>query len=209
LGKFIVADRVTLENVTQSVAVLHIGQDPAALQALNLCSPDQCVGVISCRRISEAGTHAVVKRDVLDTVTERCRTLLGEPITPPEYRALRWQAGVPEYPTELNEDVILTECGMRQAVSFTKGCYVGQEVLERSDAIGKLPRTLERLVLAGKDTVASGANLVAGDGATLGKVVSSSAHTERAETLVFALLRTGKYSRGDVVRCGDRLGTIV
>lgn len=209
LGKFIVADRVTLENVTSSVAVLHIAQEQAELGAHNVYSPDQCVGVISCRRVADTGAHVVLKREALDEVTKRCRALFGEPVAPREYETLRWKAGVPVYPTELNDDVILTECGMREAVSFTKGCYVGQEVLERSDAIGKLPRTLERLVLTGDGVVASGASLVSNDGAPVGKVVSSVANNERAETLVFALLRTGKYSRGDVVRCGDRLATIV
>jgi len=209
LGKFIVADRVTLENVTSSVAVLHIAQEQAELGARNVYSPDQCVGVISCRRVADIGAHLVLKREALDEVTKRCRALFGAPVAPREYETLRWKAGVPVYPTELNDDVILTECGMREAVSFTKGCYVGQEVLERSDAIGKLPRTLERLVLTGDGVVASGASLVSNDGAPVGKVVSSVANNERAETLVFALLRTGKYSRGDVVRCGDRLATIV
>jgi folate-binding protein YgfZ len=209
LGRFIVADRVTLENITNSVAVLHIGQDPARLKELSVCSPEQCESVVQCRRIAEAGAHVLVKREELPAVAKRFQAVCGEPIVATEYNRLRWNAAVPAYPTELNSDVILTECGMRDAVSFTKGCYVGQEVLERSDAIGKLPRTLERLVLAGATAVAPGASIESGEGVSIGKAVSSFVDSERAKTYVFALLKTGKYTRGDAVQCESRAATIV
>jgi folate-binding protein YgfZ len=209
LGKFIVADRVNLENITNSVAVLHIGLDQTRLEELGIYSPEQCVSVVPCRRIAQAGTHVLVKREELPAVAKRFQALCGESITADEYHRLRWNAAVPVYPTELSSDVILTECGMREAVSFTKGCYVGQEVLERSDAVGRLPRTLERLVLSGNTAVAPGVSIETSEGVSVGKVVSSFVDNERAETCVFALLKTGKYTRGDAVRCENRTAKIV
>jgi folate-binding protein YgfZ len=209
LGKFIVADRVTLENITNSAAVLHIGLDPARLEELGIYSPEQCVAVIPCRRIAQAGSHVLIKREELPAVTKPLQTACGESITTAMYNSLRWDAAVPVYPTEINSEVILTECGMRHAVSFTKGCYVGQEVLERSDAIGRLPRTLERLVLSGNTVVACGVSIENSEGASIGKVISSFVDSERAETRMFALLKTGKYVRGDTVQCMGHSATIM
>jgi glycine cleavage system T protein len=44
---------------------------------------------------------------------------------------LRIEAGIPRYGPDLDEDTLLLEAGLLNAVSFTKGCYVGQEIVER------------------------------------------------------------------------------
>jgi folate-binding protein YgfZ len=66
------------------------------------------------------------------------------------YRAVRIEAGVPEMGTELNERTIPQEAGLvvERAVSFTKGCYTGQELVARLDARGNnVPRNLRGVVL--------------------------------------------------------------
>jgi folate-binding protein YgfZ len=209
LGKFIVADRVVLENITPSVKLLHVGLGEAEMRSHALCTEVDCLGMLPARRIAQAGSHLLVRGNAYDAIADRCRLIFGDPITPLEYHRLRWRMGLPIYPTEVNDDVILTECGMRDAVSFAKGCYVGQEVLERCDAIGRLPRILERIVLEGAGDVPGGASVTLSSGEQLGKVVSSVSNNERSESFLFALLKTGKYSRGDVVRCMERVGVIV
>jgi folate-binding protein YgfZ len=119
-------------------------------------------------------------------------------MTSTEYQLMRLQRGAPTFPDEINENVILTECGMRDAVSFTKGCYVGQEVIERSDAIGKVPRTLERIVISGVQ-VTLGATITNAQGETIGKIVSSATDEASATTYAFALLRTGVYSADEQI----------
>jgi folate-binding protein YgfZ len=66
------------------------------------------------------------------------------------YRTVRIEAGVPEMGTELDERTIPQEAGLvvERAVSFTKGCYTGQELVARLDARGnKVPRNLRGVVL--------------------------------------------------------------
>jgi|GEM_PF-2742928 len=52
---------------------------------------------------------------------------------------------------ESDTPVLLAEIGILDAVSFTKGCYVGQEVVARIDAMGKAPRTLQRCRVEGSE----------------------------------------------------------
>jgi len=49
---------------------------------------------------------------------------------------LRIEAGIPRYGAELGEDVIPLEAGLLNALSFNKGCYIGQEIVERARSRG-------------------------------------------------------------------------
>src|SRR6266567_7462416 len=49
---------------------------------------------------------------------------------------LRIEAGIPRYGAELGEDTLPLEAGLLNALSFTKGCYIGQEIVERTRSRG-------------------------------------------------------------------------
>jgi tRNA-modifying protein YgfZ len=68
-----------------------------------------------------------------------------------DYEAARMEAGFPRHGTELDERTIPAEAGLVEAsVSFTKGCYTGQELVARIDSRGNnVPRNLRGLLLAG------------------------------------------------------------
>jgi len=70
---------------------------------------------------------------------------------PGAYEAARIEAGFPCYGTELDERTIPAEAGLVEAaVSFTKGCYTGQELVARIDSRGSnVPRNLRGLRLSG------------------------------------------------------------
>ena len=58
------------------------------------------------------------------------------------FEILRVEAGLPKSGAEILEDSIPLEVGLWDAVSFTKGCYVGQEILARMESRGKLAKQL-------------------------------------------------------------------
>ena len=151
----------------------------------------------------------MVRETSSDAVLGLLTPLWGAPLSDDEYGLLRVQNGYPAYPTEINDEIILTESKRADAVSFSKGCYVGQEVIERSDAIGKVPRHLERVVLNGQGSITSGDSIVGADGVGIGKVVTVFSDAPNNCIFLFALLRTGKYAVADTVRCGELTGTIL
>ncbi len=67
------------------------------------------------------------------------------PIGEEAYDYLRVEAGLPRYGRELTLDYIPLEAGLWDDVSFTKGCYVGQEIIARMESRGKLAKRLVRL----------------------------------------------------------------
>jgi len=66
--------------------------------------------------------------------------------SPELLEALRIEGGQPRFGIDFSEDNIPLEAGLKDlAVSFTKGCYVGQEVICRIDSLGKPKRRLARI----------------------------------------------------------------
>jgi folate-binding protein YgfZ len=64
---------------------------------------------------------------------------------------LRIEAGIPRYGIDFTEDNLLLEVGLDDAVSFSKGCYLGQEVVERVRSRGHVNKKLVGLSLEGQD----------------------------------------------------------
>ena len=70
------------------------------------------------------------------------------PLDKDSAEALRVEAGIPAWGRELSPSILLPEAGMGDAVSYTKGCYVGQEIVARLHARGHTNRALRRVLLA-------------------------------------------------------------
>ena len=58
---------------------------------------------------------------------------------------LRLEAGYPKYGLDVDQNTIILEAGFKDAMSFTKGCYLGQEVVARATHIGRVNKQLVRL----------------------------------------------------------------
>lgn len=104
-----------------------------------------------------------------DEVPEGVEAGAGE-----DLERLRIQAGVPGMGAELTERTIPAEAGVvERSVSFTKGCFTGQELVARIDSRGgNVPRHLRRLEADGPDALPIGAEVVV-DGQVVGEVTSS------------------------------------
>jgi len=77
--------------------------------------------------------------------------------------ALRIEAGVPWYGVDVDETVLMPETRLEALVHYSKGCYIGQEVVARVKYRGHVNRALSGLVLEGPRVPARGARVMAGD----------------------------------------------
>jgi len=209
LRRFVVADRVRFDDISSGFRLVHL-----ALSVESATEWVRSVGLVAnCfierARVAAEGADVLFAVGDHDGLMRALQLAFGEQLSSQTYARLRWEYGCAVYPQEINEQGMLLEFGLPQAVSFTKGCYVGQEVVERSDAIGKLPRRLERIVLNEAAPVGLGASISNQEGEILGKVVSEFSDSSEQKTYLFALLRTGKYNGGDQVVCAERVGAIV
>ena len=97
----------------------------------------------------------------------------GEPVDSDELEALRIRARTPRWGRELDDRVLPAEAGLvERAVSFTKGCYPGQEPVARLHHRGHANRTLRTLSLDGGELPERDAELRLGEKA-VGRVTSA------------------------------------
>lgn len=102
--------------------------------------------------------------------------------------SLRIEAGIPRYGQELAEDTLPLEAGLYNALSFTKGCYVGQEIVERARSRGHVNWKLVGLVVDSPLPPLSGEKLTS-EGREIGEVTSACVSPTLGKTLALAYVR--------------------
>jgi folate-binding protein YgfZ len=115
------------------------------------------------------------------------------------YEAVRVEAGVPVMGREIDEKTIPAETGIvERAVSFTKGCYTGQELVARIDSRGgNVPRHLRGIVV-GTNVVPPAGATVEVDGKEVGALTSVAESLERRAPVALAYVRRAVEPPADV-----------
>jgi hypothetical protein len=111
--------------------------------------------------------------DLLSTAAEVPAMLTATPICDPEVAALKDIAlGIPEITAELRERYVpqMLNLDRLAAISFTKGCYPGQEIVARTQNLGQVKRRLQRFTTGPGERPVPGAAIVDVDGAPVGEV---------------------------------------
>jgi aminomethyltransferase len=104
---------------------------------------------------------------------EHGQDLGGKIIGPEALEVARIEDGVPVDGVDITGDTILLETDLDQAVSYTKGCYLGQEIIARIHWRGQPARRLRGLLIEGDSLPASGTKLLTPDGVTAGHLTSA------------------------------------
>jgi len=100
---------------------------------------------------TDVGVDVVCEAEEVDGVRAALASAGAVPVDGEAAEALRVQRGRPRYGIDLDDTVIPQEAGLNErAVSFTKGCYVGQETVARLFYRGKPNRHLRQLALEGR-----------------------------------------------------------
>jgi folate-binding protein YgfZ len=112
----------------------------------------------------EISASALVSPDEATAFGESLREAGGERIAESDREARRIEAGRPRDGVDVDETRTPDEAGLGRAVSATKGCYVGQEVVARMRTYGRLPRRLVGFAFSEGPAPPPGSRLVASDG---------------------------------------------
>ena len=129
------------------------------------------------------------------------RTGGATPVGCASIEAFRIAEGIPAYGVDMVERDLPQETSQMRALHFAKGCYLGQEIVERIRSRGNVHRHLRPLELSGP-VPQSGAELMDEDGAAAGQITSGAELTLAAGCRVFALgmLRSEAEARSQVFR---------
>ena len=108
---------------------------------------------------------------------------------------LRVEAGIPRYGIDFTEDNLLLEVGLDQAVSFTKGCYLGQEVVERIRSRGHVNKKLSGVLIEG-ETPADPGDVIEAASRPIGTVTSSVFSPALKRAIAFGYLHKDFWTPG-------------
>lgn len=174
LDRYIIADDVTVEDVTATTTAIALEgpQAEAALSALDPelelpSEPNSLVrrGARTIARVSSTGSGGFCIFAPADEKANLLTELVAAGIpeaTPDDARTVRIENGHPRYGDEITERYLVQETGQLQAVNFNKGCYLGQEIVERVRSRAQIHRVLQRIEIDSPDVPAPGAKLTAG-----------------------------------------------
>jgi folate-binding protein YgfZ len=146
---------------------------------------------------------AFVARDLLPLTLETL-TAAGLPHCSPEaWEMVRIEQRFPKFGTDFGEDNLPQELARdAQAISFTKGCYLGQETVARIDAMGHVNQVLAGIRFLPDAKPNLGASLLAGE-KIVGKLTSLAWSPKLAAPLGLAIVRRGAAAVGNQLTLPD------
>ncbi len=136
---------------------------------------DSPVVVVASDEVGVAGFDLHVARDRAGAVETALTSAGAVRVMPAAVTIVRVESGIPEFGADMDHETIPLEAGIEdRAISFTKGCYVGQEVIVRvrDRGHGRVVRRLVGLKLDGTTLPARGDLVRAGD-REVGRITSA------------------------------------
>jgi folate-binding protein YgfZ len=123
--------------------------------------------------------------------------------------SLRVESGWPEFEVDYGESDNAHEAALdRRAVSWSKGCYLGQEVVCMQDMRGKVKRRVVPFELTGGEAPLPGAEVATPSGESIGRVTSV-VRTEAGRLLGLGMLKAPHFEPGSTVRVGETGGRVL
>lgn len=191
--KYGLFDEIQLENETEQTFEFHV----AGPRAEQLCGaiieqplPSDEYGLIEI----EQGAHRILtiresptgrpgftligpldaKADILNRLTAAGKNLELIEIDRETFDILRIEAGTPEFGRDLTEKNLPQELGRDDlAISFVKGCYLGQETVARIDALGHVNQMLRGFRLSSPEGRLAPGDVLRADGKQIGHLTST------------------------------------
>ena len=218
LERFIVADDVEFADAAEWQPLLSIEGAQAvrvalavfgeALDAMPLHSHRLCrfetepVRIVAATHTGARGFLVVGDAARTPALRARCLAAGAEAINAATLDLLRIEAGIPLFGRDMDEATLVSEGGRRDAISFSKGCYLGQEVGERVAARGQVQKKLVGLVYDGALVAEPGSKLLAAD-QEAGWITSAVWSPALNAVIALAYVRREHWEEGNTLQLED------
>ena len=224
IARYIITEDCALEDATERTAQLRIvgprsaaalrdvlGADPLSLAKYSFMSiawrgETVLVGG-AVPLMGQPSYHVFGSNEAMRGVWREMTARGVAPVGVEAYEALHVETGLPASNTEFMEDYNPLEAGAASLISFTKGCYVGQEVVARLDTYKKVQRTVVQFRFPGGASVPRGARVLR-DGRDIGLVTNPARQPERDETLAIGFVALAEARAGAAVSAATQRGPV-
>ena len=194
--KYKVADQVELEDITEKTKAIGIeGPNAPALR-------NAFAGGLDASVTGQPGFRVIGPAEQFSEWVRLAESAGAVAATADDARTLRIENGKPRYGEDIRETSLPQETRQMDAVSFTKGCYVGQEIVERIRAQGHVNKLLARLEVESSDLLAPGTKLAAG-GNDAGEITSSVLSPQAGCVAALGIIRANYAQSGTRLQAGE------
>jgi aminomethyltransferase len=206
LDKFIIADDVTLEDLTPGLATIAI-EGPSSPDVLaSVGAPVPATGyahaqwgsriVARLNYTGSPGFFVIAQRD------DDMRGLGATEADQEAFETVRIEHAKPRYGADISERYLAQETNLMHALHFNKGCYLGQEIVERVRSRAQIHRRLWALAIDGSEVPAAGTKLMAAEKPAA--EITSAAYSPRLGMVAaFAYVRVEFERPGTELQFGD------
>ncbi len=218
LDRYIIADDVTIEDQTDRMATIAIEgpQASVVLAQLGLPAPETPYSFVrwgestiaNLNTTGAGGFFLIIPVGAKPAIVAQLASAGVPPATPEEARIVRLEHGRPRYGEEITERYLVQETGQLHAVSFHKGCYLGQEIVERVRSRAQIHRVLRRLEIDTTEPPPPGVKLKSGE-ADAAEIASAVFSPALGKTVALAYVRTQFAEPGTHMLLGDVAATCV
>ena len=221
IDKFLISEKAEFESSDDAYAILAL-EGPKAAEVLARASGSaldlapfahaevsMAGSAVRVMRRSEAvtpGFHCWVAPEHAAAVWTALREAGAVSVGADAAEVLRLEAGISAYGVDVDDSVILPETRLDALVSYTKGCYIGQETVARVKYRGHINRGLSGLVLD-DDTVPSPGDAILAEEKEVGRVTSAVRSIALGKPIALGYVRREHFEPGSAVsvRSGERL----
>jgi tRNA-modifying protein YgfZ len=217
IKRYIIADQVELEDVTSATACVGVEGLEAGGILAQIGAPvpgDYAylawgeITVAGVTRTGQPGARIYCAAAEFDAIVSRLQTAGAKPASEEDARTVRIENGKPRYGEDIFDKSLPQETQQMQAVSFTKGCYLGQEIVERIRAQGHVNKKLVRLEIEGTEPPPPGTKAIA-NAAEVGEITSAVYSPRSGAVAALAYLRTQFTAPGVDVVVAERQARVV
>lgn len=154
LDRFIITEDVQVKDVTSEFVHLTLQGQRASENAREMFGvifsdmkplQQKVLGpsmIIARDRTGQSGYDLIIPNDEAEAVWQGFLLKGVTPVGLDALEILRLEGGYPRYGIDVDENIIILEAGYKDAISFNKGCYLGQEVVARATHIGRVNKNL-------------------------------------------------------------------
>lgn len=134
---------------------------------------DSYVTILRATQTGEDGFDIIVDADKAPELRQALEQAGAQPVGEETREILRVEAGIPRFGRDMDETTVVTETNLDDAVSYTKGCYVGQEIIVRIKHRGHVAKKLTGLRFETDQRIEPGTIIRSADNTEVGRVTST------------------------------------
>ena len=159
---------------------------------------------------SKFGKDYFVSKDSTDEFSSELKNKGAVEISDALYEVLRIENGVPLYGVDMDETTVVLETGLDEAVSFTKGCYIGQEIIARIHFRGHVAKKLTGLIFEDESAdVKPGDEIKSFEDKNAGKITSLTFSPKLGKTIALGLVRYDFLAEETEVKVGNHKARVI